>query len=197
MPCVQIAIWIWKGLNRMHICEGVQKVLGEEVSPQFYTPYLDEVEVKLRPTVSWPVCLGVRRPSGTCDQFFFLLEIFFRQLQVCYSVMSSLTRGRVCSLLLLLVLASAVPRDSRPYFIVPILETPPTWRARSLYLYPLGTGWPSYTLGTGFPFRRLSQLAGLWWRCSNPPPHGEEWDLSTISYIGIQFVPHRNHITSF
>jgi hypothetical protein len=39
-----------------------------------------EVEVKLRPTVSWPDCLGIRHPSGTRDQFFFLLEIFFRQL---------------------------------------------------------------------------------------------------------------------
>jgi hypothetical protein len=37
----------------------------------------------------------------------------------------------ICNLLLLLVLASAVPWDSRPYFIVPILETPPTWRDRS------------------------------------------------------------------
>jgi hypothetical protein len=37
----------------------------------------------------------------------------------------------------------------------------------------------------------------LRWRYSNKPPHGEEWDLSTISYIGIQFVPDRNHITSF
>jgi hypothetical protein len=36
-----------------------------------------EVEVTLRPTVSRPVSLGVRRPSGTSDQFFALLEIFF------------------------------------------------------------------------------------------------------------------------
>jgi hypothetical protein len=83
-----------------------------------------EVDVKLRPTVSWPVRLGVRHPSGTRDQFVFLLGISFRQLQVCYFVAPSLTRGWVCNLLLLLVLASAVPRDSRPYFIVPILETP-------------------------------------------------------------------------
>jgi hypothetical protein len=48
-------------------------------------------------------------PSGTCHQFFFLFEIFFRQLWVCYFVVPSLTRGRVCNLLLLLVLASAVP----------------------------------------------------------------------------------------
>jgi hypothetical protein len=33
-----------------------------------------EVEVNLRPTVSRPVCLGVERPSGTRDQFFFLLD---------------------------------------------------------------------------------------------------------------------------
>jgi hypothetical protein len=67
-----------------------------------------EVEVTLRPTVSRPVSLGVRPPSGTRDQFFFLLDIFFRHLRVCYFVAPSLTRGRVCNLLLLLVLASAV-----------------------------------------------------------------------------------------
>jgi hypothetical protein len=49
--------------------------------------------------------------SGTRDQFFFLLEISFRQLRVCYFVAPSLTRGRVCNLLLLLVLASAVPLE--------------------------------------------------------------------------------------
>jgi hypothetical protein len=37
-----------------------------------------EVEVNLRPTVSRSVCPGVRLPSGTRDQFFFLLEISFR-----------------------------------------------------------------------------------------------------------------------
>jgi hypothetical protein len=57
-----------------------------------------EVEVTLRPTVSRPVCPGARRPSGTRDQFFFLLELSFRQLRV-YFVAPSLTRGRVCNLL--------------------------------------------------------------------------------------------------
>jgi hypothetical protein len=58
-----------------------------------------EVEVKLRPTISQPVCPAIRRSSGTRDQFFFLLEIFFRQLWVCNFVAPSLTRGRVCNLL--------------------------------------------------------------------------------------------------
>jgi hypothetical protein len=58
-----------------------------------------QVEVNLRPTVTRPVCLGARRPSGTRDQFFFLLEMSCRQLQVSYFVAPSLTTGRVCNLL--------------------------------------------------------------------------------------------------
>jgi hypothetical protein len=50
-------------------------------------------------TDSQSASLGVKRPSGTRDQFFFLLEISFRQLRVCYFVVPSLTRGRVCNLL--------------------------------------------------------------------------------------------------
>jgi hypothetical protein len=48
------------------------------------------------------------------DEFFFLLEIFFRQLRVCYFVAPSLTRRRICYLLLLLVLASANRSDLSP-----------------------------------------------------------------------------------
>jgi hypothetical protein len=58
-----------------------------------------EPEVNLRPTISRPVCLGVRPLSGTRDQFFLLLEISFRQLQVYYFVAHSLTRGRVYNLI--------------------------------------------------------------------------------------------------
>jgi hypothetical protein len=46
------------------------------------------------------------------DQFCFLLEIFFGQFRVCYFLAPSLTRGRVCNLLLLLLLASAVSLES-------------------------------------------------------------------------------------
>jgi hypothetical protein len=59
-----------------------------------------EVEVNLRPTVSRPVCPGVRRPSGTYDQFFFRHEISCTQLRLCCFVAPSLTRGLVCNLML-------------------------------------------------------------------------------------------------
>jgi hypothetical protein len=67
---------------------------------QYRVDFEVEVAVNLRPTVSRPVCPGVRRPSGTCDQFFFRHEISFRHLRFCYFVAPSLTRGRVCNLLL-------------------------------------------------------------------------------------------------
>jgi hypothetical protein len=51
-------------------------------------------------------------------------------------------------------------------------QIPPTWRDRSPYLYPPGTGWPSYTPRHWVPFRRLLWLAGLRWRYSSAPPHG-------------------------
>jgi hypothetical protein len=57
------------------------------------------VEVNLRLTDSRPVCLNVRHPSGTRDQFFFLFEISFRQLRFYYFVAPSLMRGQVCNLL--------------------------------------------------------------------------------------------------
>jgi hypothetical protein len=77
----------------------------------------DEVEgeVNLRPTVNRPVCLGVRHPSGTRDQFVFLLQISFRQLRVCNFVAPSLARGLVFNVLvqLLLGLARAVTLGSK------------------------------------------------------------------------------------
>jgi hypothetical protein len=74
------------------------------VSMRFFVCTYVEVKVKvtLRPTVS----LGVWPPSGSRVQFFFLLDIFFRHSRVCYFVTPSLTRGQVCNLLLLMVLAS-------------------------------------------------------------------------------------------
>jgi hypothetical protein len=66
------------------------------------------------------------------DQIFFLFEIFFRQLRVCYFVTPYLTRGRVCNLLLLLVLASAVPLGSESRGTQTIFFVPKFWDSSNL-----------------------------------------------------------------
>jgi hypothetical protein len=101
----------------------------------------------LRPTISRPVCLGIKPPSGAYDQIF----ITIRQLLVCWCGALSLRRVRVCRLQLLLALASAVilgseSRGTRDHIL-------------------LSQGWD-------FTFCRLLRLAGLRWRYSTPPPHG-------------------------
>jgi hypothetical protein len=77
---------------------------------------------------------------------------FFQQNTCGYSpyVTSSLMKGWVCRLQLLLVLASAVilrsePRGTHDHFYCLRFETPPIWRAKSPCLYPPATGWSGYT----------------------------------------------------
>jgi hypothetical protein len=95
---------------------------------------------------------------GAVTNFFTLLEIFFRQLGVCYFVAPSLTRGRVCNLLYNCFrflpeqsLLGQSTAELTTIFYCLIWDSP-TWRARSLYLYPPGTGWPSYTPRHWVPF---------------------------------------------
>jgi hypothetical protein len=137
----------------------------------------DIVEVNLRPTVSRPVCLGVRHPSVTPDQFFFLLEISFRQLRVCYFVAPSLTCGRVCILLYNCFwalpeqsLLSRRPAELTAIFYCHLRLPQPGGPGPCIYI-PQEQGGPVIPPGTGFPFRRLLQLAGLRRRYSNPPLH--------------------------
>jgi hypothetical protein len=50
-------------------------------------------------------------------------------------------------------------------------ENPPTGWTWSPFLYPPGTGWPSYTSRHRLSFSS-PPIAGLRWRYSNPPPRG-------------------------
>jgi hypothetical protein len=70
-----------------------------------------QVQVILRLKVSWPVCPGIRPPSGTSDQFFFLsTDIIFRYLLFFLYGAPPVTNARICNLLVqvLLGLASTV-----------------------------------------------------------------------------------------
>jgi hypothetical protein len=106
------------------------------------------VQVILRPTVSWPICLGIGHPSGVHDQIFVY----------CLTNAGFLLRGRAPLwredgfVIYSYNCFWALPELSLTSYFTVLFETPPTWRTRPLYLYHPGTGWPSYTPWHWVPF---------------------------------------------
>jgi hypothetical protein len=90
------------------------------------------------------VCLGIEQPCGTCDQI--LLPVW--NLRSCIYWAPSLTRGQICNSQCNHSMVR-VAQNTQPCFTVSS-KSPPTCRARFPYLYPPGTGWPSYTPGHWF-----------------------------------------------
>jgi hypothetical protein len=143
----------------------------------------------LGPTVSRPVCSGVKPPLGPKTRFLLLSDscgfvdmgrhLWREDGTVVYiCCWSSPTQS----------FSGTSPTGPMTVFYSPRFETPPTWRARSPYLFPLDTGFLFHCLW----------LAELRCRYSNPPPR---WDdrltgksesesklLNDWRYIASQFV---------
>jgi hypothetical protein len=166
---------------------------GGGILTRLHTVYwLTEVEVNLRPTVSRSVCLGVRRPSGTCDRFFFLLKFSFKHLRVCYFVAPSLTRGRVCNLLYNCFwalpeqsLSGLSPAELTTIFYCLIWESPNLEDQVPVFISPRNRVAQLYPRALGSLYVAFYDSQGLRWRYFNPPPHRDTDYLLTCPAYNI------------
>jgi hypothetical protein len=115
-------------------------------------PFRAKVKIKLmlRPTVSRPFLSCCQAPSGAQEYIFTVVRHFW----VYYCGSSSLTRGRVSRLQLILTSPAKLLLNSNPAGLMTIryclkMRDSPTGRARFPYLYPAGPVTPP---ASGFLF---------------------------------------------
>jgi hypothetical protein len=96
----------------------------------------------------------------------------------------SLTRGRVCNLLVQYTV-TLWSKSCRTHYHILLshLRLPQRGGPGHRIYIPRKQGSPVIPLGIGFPSRRLLRLAGLRWRYSNPPPHGSLSCRSSTSFL--------------
>jgi hypothetical protein len=157
-----------------------------------------KVQVMLRLTVSRPVCLRTKHPSGGQDH----ILVTVRQLRVFWCGAPSLTRGRVCRLQLLLAFASAVilgteSHGTRDYILLPQIWDYPNLEGQVSVFIPQKQGGPFILIDTGFTFQPLLRLAGLRWRYSKQSAYGiTVYSQIPVRLITFRHVPHRKHCST-
>jgi hypothetical protein len=97
------------------------------------------VKVVLRLTVGRPFSHGVKHPSGAPHQIFVTVTCMF------VDVGRPLWREEGCWSSPAQSFSGPSPAGLMAIFYCLRFETPPRWRCTSPYLYPPGTGWPSYS----------------------------------------------------
>jgi hypothetical protein len=89
----------------------------------------------------------------------------------------SLTRGRVCNLLVqFAVTLGSKSRRTHDHILLSHLRLPQPGGPDPCIYIPQEQGCPIISPGTKPSFCGLLRLVGLRWRYSNPPPHGSDWD---------------------
>jgi hypothetical protein len=110
------------------------------------------------------VCLGVRHPSGTVTISPLLSLIMFRQLQVCWCGVPSLTRSQVCNFQFLPGIARAAFLKSESHWthdhilLSLFLRLPQPGGPCSCIYFPQEQGSPVIPSGTGFQCSKVNSL---------------------------------------
>jgi hypothetical protein len=141
-----------------------------------------DYKIIIQPTVSRPVCLGIKHRSGVYNQIFITVNRGFLDVGLSLSPPDE-TTGLPFTI-------TAGPRqhnrswvlfpwDSWPYFSVSYSRLPQPGGLVPHFYMPQEQGSPVISPGTGFHFRSLLRVSRLRWRYSTPPPRDMRVTLAT------------------